>query len=157
MNKLKELWGKNKVLIVLGMILVACFIAILIVTISFFLGGNKEARQKSTVEFSATDRSNYITSLENDKAVEKVTIDFNSQTIIATVKFVGDTPLEDAKSKASASLSSFSEEILNAYDVNFIIKSDKTENSEGFRLTGARNVAGSGLVWSNNTQVESEE
>ena len=38
---MKELWQKNKVLIVLGFILLVCLIAILIVTFSFFFGGYK--------------------------------------------------------------------------------------------------------------------
>ena len=37
MKKLKELWGNNKVLIVLGIILIICLIAIITVTFSFFL------------------------------------------------------------------------------------------------------------------------
>ena len=65
--------------------------------------------------------------------------------------------LEDAKAKAATSIAKLSEDILSYYDIDFTIKCEKSENSEGFTLLGAKNVAGSGLVWNNNTPVESDE
>ena len=41
LKKIKNLWENNKVLIVLGLILVACLVAILIVSFSYFFGGSK--------------------------------------------------------------------------------------------------------------------
>ena len=74
-----------------------------------------------------------------------------------SVVFNADTSLNDAEAKATSSLSNLSEDILSYYDINITLKCDKSENSEGFVILGARNVAGSGLVWNNNTPVESEE
>lgn len=162
MNKLKELWGNNKVLIVLGCILVICLIAILIVTFSFFLGGSKSVygdRLKKQENVKVTDniKNEYIANLTNDKDVESVSMDVKGAIIYITINFAGDISLNDAKSKTAASLTSFSEEILSVYDLGFTIKSPKTENSDGFIMLGAKNVAGTGLSWRNNTQVESEE
>ena len=90
-------------------------------------------------------------------------IQFATKPIIAPNKtniiidFVGDTSLVEAQSKAAASLEQFSENLLSYYDINFTLTCGSTENSEGFTIMGARNVAGSGLVWNNNTPVESEE
>ena len=77
--------------------------------------------------------------------------------IYITIDFNVDTSLNDAEAKATSSLTNLSEDILGYYDINFTLKCDKSENSEGFVILGARNVAGSGLVWNNNTPVESEE
>ena len=162
MNKLKEIWGKNKVLIVLGIILIICFIAILIVTFSFFFGGSEsvygdrlDGIENYPIEDSFIDE--YIANLESDEMINSATFDTKGRIIYVTIDFVGDTSLVEAQSKAAASLEQFSEETISYYDINFTLTSESTENSEGFTIMGARNVAGSGLVWNNNTPVESEE
>lgn len=162
MNKLKEIWGKNKVLIVLGIILIICFIAILIVTFSFFFGGSEsvygdrlDGVENYPIEDSFIDE--YIANLESDEMINSATFDTKGRIIYVTIDFVGDTSLVEAQSKAAASLEQFSEETLSYYDINFTLTSESTENSEGFTIMGARNVAGSGLVWNNNTPVEREE
>lgn len=162
MNKLKEIWGKNKVLIVLGIILIICFIAILIVTFSFFFGGSEsvygdrlDGIENYPIEDSFIDE--YIANLESDEMINSATFDTKGRIIYVTIDFVGDTSLVEAQSKAAASLEQFSEETLSYYDINFTLISESTENSEGFTIMGARNVAGSGLVWNNNTPVEREE
>ena len=162
MNKLKEIWGKNKVLIVLGIILIICFIAILIVTFSFFFGGSESVygdRLDGIKNYSIEDSfiDEYIANLESDEMINSATFDTKGRIIYVTIDFVGDTSLVEAQSKAAASLEQFSEETLSYYDINFTLTSESTENSEGFTIVGARNVAGSGLVWNNNTPVESEE
>jgi len=164
MNKLKELWGKNKVLIVLGVILVICFIAIISVTISFFLGGSKSVygnRLKDIDKYQITDtfKKDYVSTLQENEKVDDVKLEIKGRIIYITIKFAGDTPLVDAQSIAAGSVSNFSEEQLGYYDLSFIIKSDVTENSEGYTMLGARNATGSGgLVWNNNTKTsESEE
>ena len=162
MNKLKEIWGKNKVLIVLGIILIICFIAILIVTFSFFFGGSEsvygdrlDGIENYPIEDSFIDE--YIANLESDEMINSATFDTKGRIIYVTIDFVGDTSLVEAQSKAAASLEQFSEETLSYYDINFTLTSESTENSEGFTIMGARNVAGSGLVWNNNTPRESED
>ena len=162
MNKLKEIWGKNKVLIVLGIILIICFIAILVVTFSYFFGGSESVygdRLDEIESYPIEDSfvSEYTANLENDEMINSVTFDTRGRIIYIVIDFVGDTSLVEAQSKAAASLEQFSEDILSYYDINFTLTSASTENSEGFTIMGARNVAGSNLVWNNNTPIESEE
>ncbi len=162
MNKLKEIWGKNKVLIVLGIILIICFIAIIVVTVSYFFGGSESVygdRLDGIEDHPIEDSfvSEYTTNLESDDMIESVEFDTKGRIIYITINFVGDTSLVEAQSKTAASLETFSEDLLSYYDINFTITSEATDNSDGFTLMGARNVAGSGLVWNNNTPVESEE
>lgn len=161
MKKLKELWGKNKVLIILGIILLICLGAILAVTFSFFLGGSKSVygnRLDDISKHPITEnfKSEYVDNLKKDTSISSVKINVKGRIIYVDIDFVADTSLVDAESKAAASLASFSEDILSYYDVSFVLKADASENSEGFSILGAKNVAGSGLVWNNNTPVESE-
>ena len=162
MKKFKEFWGKNKVLIVLGIILIICFIAILIVTFSYFFGGSESVygdRLDEIENYPIEDDfiSEYIANLENDDLINSVTFDTKGRIIYVIIDFVGDTSLVEAQSKAAASLEQFNENILSYYDIMFTLTCAETENSEGFTIMGSRNVAGSGLVWNNNTPVESEE
>lgn len=162
MKKLKELWGNNKVLIVLGIILIICLIAIITVTFSFFLGGNKGVygdRLNGIDKHPVTNniKSEYKTSLESEKSVTKVSIDTKGKIIYIIINFVSDTSLEDAKNLAASSIEKLNEDILSFYDIDFTLKCEKSENSEGFTILGAKNVAGSGLIWNNNTPLESEE
>ena len=162
MKKLKELWGNNKLLIVLGIILIICLIAIITVTFSFFLGGNKGVygdRLNGIDKHPVTNniKSEYKTSLESEKSVTKVSIDTKGKIIYIIINFASDTSLEDAKNLAASSLEKLNEDILSFYDIDFTLKCEKSENSEGFTILGAKNVAGSGLIWKNNTPLESEE
>ena len=162
MKKLKELWGNNKVLIVLGIILIICLIAIITVTFSFFLGGNKGVygdRLNGIDKHPVTNniKSEYKTSLESEKSVTKVSIDTKGKIIYIIINFASDTSLEDAKNLAASSIEKLNEDKLSFYDIDFTLKCEKSENSEGFTILGAKNVAGSGLIWNNNTPLESEE
>lgn len=162
MDKLKEIWGKYKILIVLGLILIICFIAILFVTVSYFFGSGESVygdRLEDIEDYPIEDTfvSEYIANLESDEMIKSATFDVKGRVIYVTINFVGDTSLVEAQSKAAASLEQFSENLLSYYDIDFTLISEATENSEGFTIMGAKNVAGSGIVWNNNTPVESEE
>ena len=162
LDKLKEIWGKYKILIVLGLILTICFIAILFVTVSYFFGSGESVygdRLEDIEDYPIEDTfvSEYIANLESDEMINSATFDVKGRVIYVTINFVGDTSLVEAQSKAAASLEQFSENLLSYYDIDFTLISEATENSEGFTIMGAKNVAGSGIVWNNNTPVESEE
>ena len=59
---------------------------------------------------------------------------------------------------ALASLDYFSEETLSFYDLEYMIEAEATEETEGFKIIGAKNVTGTGgIVWNNNTEFEDEE
>ena len=162
LDKLKEIWGKYKILIVLGLILIICFIAILFVTVSYFFGSGESVygdRLENIEDYPIEDSfvSEYIANLEADEMINSVEFNTKGRIIYITINFVGDSSLVEAQSKAAASLEEFSEEILSYYDIDFTLISDATENSEGFTIMGARNVVGSGIVWNNNTPVEESE
>ena len=162
MKKIKELWGENKVLIVLGIILIICLIAIIVVTFSFFLGGSKGIygnRLDGIDEHKITEtlKSDYVSTLKEEKSINNVIMNVSGKILYITIDFVSDTSLEEAKGKATSSLDKIPGDIQDFYDISFILTCAKSENSEGFTIMGAKNVSGSGLVWNNNTPIEEEE
>ena len=162
MSKIKELWTKNKILWVLLFILLICFITIIVVSFTFFFGGNESEygdrlKELESHEIAESFKSEYEEVLENDELISDASIRISGRIIYINIKFNNDTPLFEAQSKATASLEKFTDDILNYYDINFILLCDATDNSDGFTILGARNVSGSGIVWNNNTKIESEE
>ena len=162
MKKAKETWQNNKVLIVLLLILIVCLIAIIVVCLTFFLGGNKSVygeRLKDIDKYPITEnfKTEYINELEKDDLIDKVEFNTKGKIIYLTLTFANDTELDAAKNKASSSLEKFSEKLLSYYDIQLTLLSNKTENSDGFVIMGAKNVSGNGVVWNNNTKPESEK
>ena len=162
MKKLKEIWQKNRILVVLVAILIVCFITICTVVVTYFFGGSETVygdRLKDIDKHPITEnfKKEYIANLEKDDKIEKVTFKTKGRVIYIRMQFIDDYALVEAESKASASLTSFAEDILGYYDLNFTLVSDKTEDSEGFTIMGAKNSKRESIVWNNNTVTESEE
>ena len=78
MKKLKEIWQKNRILVVLVAILIVCFITICTVVVTYFFGGSETVygdRLKDIDKYPITDdfKKEYIANLEKDDKIEKVT------------------------------------------------------------------------------------
>lgn len=162
MKKIKKIWKENRVLVVLFIILIVCFIAICSVALSYFVGSDKSVygdRLNDCVKVSDEVKNGYINALKEDKLVEAVNFRVSIRTIYITIKFNSEASLVEAQSKALASIDNISEDVLAYYDINFIIKQDKTDEdpTKGFTLMGSHNISGEGVVWSNNTEIVEEE
>lgn len=157
MNKIKKVFNENKVLLVLGVILIICLIIIAIVALKSFYNGSDNVYGNrlditETVPLPESTLASVKSTLENDEKVSKTDVIKKGKIVYITVTFVNDTKLDDAKKVAEGVIELFSEDVLSVYDLEFIIKG---EGKEVFTLTGARNSNGSGtLVWSNNTVVK---
>lgn len=161
MKKIKKLWLENRILFVLFIITLICACIILGVILKYFFGATKSSYGErldgiETVLVSDTMKSDFIQSLTSDEQITNVAINVKGKIIYIYLTFKEGTSLVEAQSKALASLQSFEEPYLNFYDFHFTIKSNATEDNEGFLLMGARNVNGSGLVWNNNTPIETD-
>lgn len=162
MEKFKNFWRKNKVLVVLGAILVVCFIAICVVVITYFFGGSDTVygdRLKDIDKHPIAEevKSKFVDALKEDKNIEDVSFDTKGRIIYIRIKYVADYALVEAESKATASLTNLTDNILEYYDLNFTLVSDKTENSDGFTIMGARNTGSEGIIWNNTTQAQESE
>ena len=163
MKKIKKIWQKYKILIVLVLVLICCFIAICSVAFTYFFGGSDSVygdrlddQKKHPIkkEFS----SELISKLEKDEQIEKVDFKVKGRVVYLTIDFVKDTALEEAETKATTAIQEFSEDLLNYYDIDVIIKCQSSENSDGYTIMGAKNVSSANLVWNNNNpRAESEE
>ena len=152
MKKLKNLWANNRILLILGIILVVCIIAIVIVFLTYFVGTKKSVYgsrfDNMKTHIKEAEQNSYIQALEERSGVEKASLRVQGKTIYVRVIFKDDIKLDDAKKIIDSSLEKFSDDIKETYDINFTIK------NTSFVLMGARNSSGNGLSWNNNTPVE---
>ena len=163
MKKLKKIWQENSILFVLLFILIACIIAISVVVVTYFVGdsSSKYGDRLDGIEdypFEEDTQNEIISKIEENEIVEDATIRVSGKIIYITITFVPETTLVEGQSIALSSLDYFSEETLSFYDLEYMIKADATEETEGFQIIGAKNVSGTGgIVWKNNTEFETEE
>ena len=131
---MKKLWKNNRVVFVLVIILIICFISIIGVTLTFFYAKDTSTYGNRLDNIEKYPVSNEFKASYKDKMLENENID-----------------LEKAKSIISSSLTEFNEEILSYYDIQFILKSDN------FTIMASKNVASEIISWNNNTPIEEEE
>jgi len=156
MKKLKKAWANNRVIIVLGIIVIVCIIIILGVMISYFVGTGKSSYGDRLVEIEKMavkneDKNRYLEKIEENELVDTVNFSVSGGIIYIKITVVEKASLVEAQSIATASLDQLDEDYLKIYDINFTIEQAKTETVDGFLVMGAKNVNGTGLYWSNMT------
>ncbi len=163
MKRLKKFWQNNSVLLVLLLILVACLIAISIVVFTYFVGdsSSKYGDRLDGIEdhpFGDAENKELVDIIKQDETVIETTIRSSGKIIYITIKYAPKTSLVEAKSKALATLDNIDSNILEFYDIQYLIEAEPTEDTEGFKLMGSHNVAGTGgIVWNNNTVFLEDE
>ncbi len=157
MNKIKKIWTENKVLFVLGVILIVCLIVFLGVSIKYFYGSNTNKYGSRLDSIKDTPLSEELfkdieSKLKENEKVSKVTSNLQGKVVYITITFNDGTTLDDAKKIAEEVIPLFNEDELKLYDIELTIKSNE------FTLMGAHNSNGSGTtVWANNNVKESNE
>lgn len=157
---MKKFWKENKVLFMLIVILIVCFIAICSVVVSYFVGSHKSIygeRLVEKVEVSNKAKEKFIDKLKEDELVEDADFRVSIRTIYLDIDFAEKATLVEAQSKAAASIEELDENLLKYYDINFILSKDDTETEAGFIIMGSRNSNGTGISWNNNTKIEEEK
>lgn len=150
---MKRFWKENKILMILGIILLLCLIAILFVVLKYFIGsrnskyGNRFDNMK--VHITEKEQDTYVKSTEENANVEKVSLRVSNKTLYITLTYKDDVKLDDAKKIVEDSLALFTDDVKTTYDINFTIAIGD------YRIMGAKNATGNGLLWNNNTPVES--
>lgn len=145
------------------LIIIACIgvsIGLLLKYFYFGNGGSKYGDRLDGIEavLIADDKKNEVAnSLKEEKNVKDATVTVTGKIIYIRIAFEAGADLETSKSIAVKSLEQFSEDEKKFYDVNFTLVSDKTDNSDGFTIMGAKNVNGTNLVWNNNNAVSDGE
>ena len=157
MNKIKKIWNENKVLFVLGIILLICVIIIGVIAIKSFYSSCDDAycnRRVDEVRSSIpTDIKKTLTSNEN---VTKVSVLVKNAIIYVSATFKNEVKMDDAKKAMNDIIPLFTEQELLTYDLDLTIKTEDTE--KGYIIKGARNTNGNGnIIWSNYNQSTDKE
>lgn len=162
MKKLKKIWQENSVLLVLFIILIACLIAISVVVVKYFVGdsSSKYGERLDNIEkypFGDKEQNELKEKIKEDKLVIDASVRTSGKTIYISIDFDSSATLVEAQSKSLASLEYFTEDTLSFYDIQYMIKADSTDKTEGFQIMGSHNISGTGgIVWNNNTVPKEE-
>lgn len=153
---MKKLWKSNRVVFVLVIILIICFIAICSVALTFFYSKdtNEYGNRLNGIEkhpISSELKSNYKEKLLANESVKSVEFNTKGRIIYVNIKFDENISLDNAKKLVEDNLSLFSEDILSYYDLQFILSSDN------FTIMASKNVASEKISWNNNTPIKEEE
>ncbi len=155
MKKIRNVWEENKVLLVLALILIACIVIILVVSITFFYGTSKSVygnRLDITNKVPLNDKifTEIKDTLEKEESVTSVKTTKKGKIVYINIDYKDDTKMDSAKSIAEKALELFSEDELAVYDIEFSI------HTKDYSLMGARNADGSGSTVWNNYNIDSE-
>lgn len=161
MKKIKNLWVENRVLFVLFIVVIICLLIMLTVCINYFFGTSKSNygdRLEGIQEVQISDdlKNEFISKMKEDELVDDIHFTVKGKIIYITLSFKPNVTLVEAQSKALSSLMIFEQKYLDFYDFHYTLKSEKTDTSAGFLIMGSKNVNGSGLVWNNNTEVQTD-
>ena len=140
----------RKVPILIITILVQCFY----VGESDKYGNRLEDIGKYEIEDSRL--KDFESKYNDEKTVSKVEANITGRIIYVKMEFESGVDLVEAESVALKSLDEFSEDEKTYYDFNYTLSQNKTDNSDGFLISGAKNKNGSGLVWNNNRAIAEE-
>ncbi len=159
MNKIKKIWRENKVLLVLAIILIICFVIFMGVALTYFYGSSNNPygnRLDITEKVPLSDKllTDIKTELESDENVDSASVRLQGKIVYISIIFRDEYPMGDAKNVASKALPLFNDDELQVYDIAFTISTKQTENSAGYSLMGARNANGVGAIVWNNYNIE---
>ncbi len=153
---MKKLWNNNRVLFFLLAILLVCFIAIVVVAMTFFYSRNTSVYgdrlndiNKHPVTSEVKDA--FKEAVTKNTSVKDVTYNVRGRIIYITISFDEKITLEKAQKLISDSFETLTEDVLSYYDIMFTLKSDN------FIIMGAKNMTNSNVTWNNNREVEKEE
>ena len=160
---MKKMYNENRTLFIILMIALVCILISFILLFKYFYFGNGQSKYGDrlqgieTVEINNNRIDEIKNNISQDPIVSSINIDIIGKIIYTKIIFNESATLVEAESVAVKSLELFTDDEKNYYDFEFTLYQDSTEQKEGFRIMGAKNVNGSNLVWNNNNATTSEE
>lgn len=140
----------NIILLVLGGVLLVCFIAICLLFYKYFYAGTSETKYGDRLD----GIENYVLSstLEEDikkiyaenKSVTEVSINNQGKIVYINIKFAPSTKAADAKTLATKALDAIGEDNLTYYEIQFLLTCEETE---GFPIFGTKSANNTKVVW----------
>lgn len=163
MNRIKKVWEENKVLLVLGIILIICILVVSIVSLTYFYGSSDSVYGNRLDEIKDIPLNSKLfkdieEELKKNESVKNVNVNQKGKIVYINIDFVDATGMDLAKEIASSTLELFNDDELAIYDLEFTISSLSTKDFVGYTLMGARNANGIGeIVWNNYNVEEKDE
>ena len=163
MSKIKKIWNENRVLFVLGVILIICVVVVAIVSLTYFYGSSSNAygnRLDSIKDTPLSDKflNSIKTEMNSKDDVKNTNVKVKGKIVYIELTFNDGTKMDDAKKTAKEAIKLFSEKELGLYDLQFTIKTAE------YTLMGAHNSNGSAstseeedIIWNNYTIKEETE
>ena len=160
---MKKMFKENRNLFIILMIALVCIIISALLLFKYFYFGNGQSKYGSRLQgienviIEDIKKSEVATYLEEDSKVTSAKVEVTGKIVYIKINFNNEATLTEAKTIAVKSLDKFSEEEKNFYDFSFTLYQESSENVEGFRIMGAKNVNGTNLVWNNNNATKTVE
>lgn len=160
---MKEFYRENRVLVILGVVVIICAIISSILLFKYFYYGNGNDKYGDRLEkikdlvIEDKRQKEIVAKLEENKNVKSARIDIIGARVDFTINFNEEVSLVEAESAAVAILDEFSNEEKAAYNIGFNLLEEKTETNEGFNIWGAINAGREKIVWENNNPVSTPE
>lgn len=150
MKKIKN----NKVLLVLAIILLICFILIIVALFKYFYTGDNKNKYGERLEQIESHKlkenlESEIKKIYREEEINKVEIKTSGRIIYLTLDISKVMKISDARSLALKSLDKFSDDEKKYYDIQFIITCESEGSSENkiYPTMGYKNSASSIVVW----------
>ncbi len=162
MKKIRDIWNRNRVIIVLFLIVLICFCIMGVVMVKYFFGGNTSSygdRLDDIVDlpFKEEDQVSLINLIKENDIVSDVTINVKGKIIYIRILFNDKASLDSAKGVVTKSLEGISMDYQSKYDLEYTIVQESNESVAGFTLMGAKNINRNVLIWNNNTPIKDKE
>lgn len=160
MNKIKKLWKENRVMFVLAIVILICFLIIMGVMFKYFFGTSSSSYGNrlddiSTLPFEEVDKNKMIDYLSSEHT-KKVSVDVKGKVIYVVAVFDETISLIDAQNKLVDSYQEMDGKYKKLYDFNVTVSQDPSQ-VDAYTLMGAKNVSSDNFIWSNNSPEEDGE
>ena len=115
MKKMRKIWNENRVLMVLAIILLICFITILVVSLTYFYGSSESEYGNrldgiEKVKITEKDSNKIVKALKVEEKVENASLVNKGRMIYLTLSFEAGTPIDDAKVIADGAIELFNKD-----------------------------------------------
>ncbi len=162
MKRIKDIWNRNRVLIVLVIIVLTCFCIMGVVMVKYFFGGNTSSYGDrlddiKDMPFKEEDQQTLINTIKENDIVSDVSINVKGKIIYIRILFNEKASLDTAKAVAVKSVESISADYQSKYDLEYTLVQESNEAVAGFTIMGAKNINRTVLIWNNNTPVKDKE
>jgi predicted transport protein len=140
----------NIILLILGGVLLVCFIAICLLFYKYFYAGTSETKYGDRLDgienyvLSSTLVDDIKAIYKDNKSIVEITTNNQGRIVYINMEFAPGTKAADAKTLAAKALEAIGEDNLTYYEIQFLLTCKETE---GFPIFGSKSASGSKVVW----------